>query len=324
MLFLSRADIAALMRLEDYLSAVEAGFRASAAGAAASPAPMHIGFEHGGFHAKGAWIAHEGRRYAAVKLNGNFPENPARHGLPTIQGAIFLADAENGTPLAVMDSIEVTIRRTAAASALAARYLARPDSSSIAVCGCGEQGRAHVEALKHVLPLNRAVFWDQDDARARALAAETRSLLGETSVASSVQDAVRGADVIATCTTAQASFLMREHVAAGAFIAAVGADAPHKSEISPDLSASASFFADVLEQCLAMGDLRHAVAAGRMQASDVRADLAQLVMEAHPGRSDRDEITMFDSTGTALEDAASAVIIYQRALAGGGGTRLTL
>src|SRR5687767_3648639 len=126
-LVLSRRDIAQLMTQADWLEAVERGFRAGAEGRAEAPAPLHIRSALGGFHAKGASLSLDepGRSFVALKLNGNFPGNPTLNGLPTVQGALILCDASNGALLAVMDSIEITLRRTAAASALAARLLAR-------------------------------------------------------------------------------------------------------------------------------------------------------------------------------------------------------
>src|SRR5207237_560642 len=116
--------------------------------------------------------------YVAVKLNGNFPGNPQRHGLPTIQGVVLLCDATDGSLLAVIDSIEITLRRTAAASALALQYLAREDGSSIAVCGCGDQGRAQVTALAEIAALRRVRAWDIDIERARGFAREMHEVLG--------------------------------------------------------------------------------------------------------------------------------------------------
>src|SRR5688500_5309776 len=139
-LVLSRREIAALMRPAEYRRAVEAGFAAAAEGAASSPPPMHLaGAESGAFHVKAARLTAGGRDYAAFKVNGNFPDNPVRRGLPTIQGAIVLCDAANGAVLALMDSIEVTLQRTAAATAVAAERLARKESASITICGCGAQ-----------------------------------------------------------------------------------------------------------------------------------------------------------------------------------------
>ena len=306
-LVLTRRDVAALMAAEDWLEAAEQAFRAVGEGRAQVPAPMHLDGQSGAFHAKGASVS-LGRRYAALKLNGNFPDNP-RCGLPTIQGAILLCDGEDGSLLAVIDSIEVTLRRTAAATALAARYLARADSRTILVCGCGAQGAAQLDALRAVLPLRRCLAWDRDSARAEALGEPAGDL-----AAAAVE-----ADVIVTCTTARQPFLEAGHVSPGTFIAAVGADSPAKSEIAPALMAKARVVADSLDQCAAMGDLRHAIAAGAMRREDVHAELAELVVGARPGRTDQAQITLFDSTGTAVQDAAAAALIHERALARGAG-----
>lgn len=285
---------------------------------------MHLALETGGFHAKGAWLKETERAYAAVKVNGNFPGNPERYALPTVQGVIVLSDAETGAPLAVMDSIEVTLRRTAAASALAAKYLARSEARTLAICGCGAQAWSHLEALADTSPLTRVMAWDRDCAKAEAFAAQARGSGFEASATAALQDATRHGDIIVTCTTSTAPFLTSAEVAPGAFIAAVGADAAHKSEIDPALMASASVFVDVLDQCVVMGDLRQAIEAGTMTANDVRADLAQLASGAHPGRAHAEEIIVFDSTGTAIEDVASAALIYERACAQGVGATFSI
>lgn len=311
-LLLSQADIAQLMTPTDYIAAVESGFRLSKQGLVRSPAPMHIHGVGGAFHAKGAVLMGD-RKLAAVKLNGNFPGNPAR-GLPTIRGVIMLSDAETGEVLALMDSIEITLRRTAAASALAAKHLARKDAKSFAIVGCGAQARPQAEALAEVVPFERGWVWDIDSAKAAACAVELSRALGvRVEVAASLSHATRASDVIVTSTTARAPFLGPEEVSPGAFIAAVGADNPEKSEIAPALMKIATVVADVIEQCVVMGDLRHAIAAGAMTATDVHADLGDVVTGAKPGRTRTDEIIVFDSTGTAIQDVASAALAYERA-----------
>lgn len=313
-LLLSRRDVAALMAPLDYLSAVEDAFRALKEQRASAPPPMHIHAKQGGFHAKGASIECA-RNYAAVKLNGNFPGNPERNGLPTIQGAILLCDADNGVLLAILDSIEITLRRTAAASALAARHLARAESQALAICGCGDQGRAQAEALAAILPLKRATCLDIDADKAGAFAAAMTGALGFpfTAVASAAE-AAQDADIIVTATTARTPFLRLEHVKAGTFIAAVGADNPDKNEIDPSLMGAARVVADAIDQCMAMGDLHHAVKAGAMTGDAVHADLAEIVTGGKVGRSDQSQICIFDSTGTALQDIASAALAYERAI----------
>ena len=310
-ILLARRDIAALMDNAAWLDSVETGFRAAAEGRALAPPPMALEAIDGAFHAKGASLMLD-RLYVALKLNGNFPLNPDRNGLPTIQGALLLCDGSNGALLAIMDSIEITLRRTAAATALAARFLARPDSATVLICGCGEQGAAQLDALCEVLPLRRAFAWDRDTAKARAFAAARCRPGLSVEAVGELRDAA-AADVIVTCTTAATPFLEPGLVADGAFIAAVGADSPHKSEVQPALMKRAMVVADVLAQCAIMGDLHHAMKAGAMGADDVHAELHELVAGTKPGRTNDAQIILFDSTGTAMQDVAAAASIYARA-----------
>jgi ornithine cyclodeaminase/alanine dehydrogenase-like protein (mu-crystallin family) len=224
---------------------------------------------------------------------------------------VLLCDGDTGSVLAIIDSIEVTLRRTAAATALAARYLGRPDSSTILVCGCGEQGAAQLAALREVLPLRRVTAWDRDFDRAAAFARTA----GDTGIeADPVRDLVEARfDVIVTATTSREPFIKPRHLGAGTFVAAVGADSHDKSELHPDTMRGAKVVADVLDQCAAFGDLRHALAAGAIRLEDVHGELAELVAGTKSGRTSDDEITIFDSTGTALEDVAAAAAIYAKA-----------
>lgn len=313
-LVLTQADLRRLVSRADYLRAVEEGFRASAEGRAASPAPLHIETEAGGLHAKGARLEAE-RSYLAVKVNSNFPENARNGDLPTIQGALLLFDAANGALLAIMDSIELTIMRTAAATALAVQYLAREDAQTLMICGCGAQARAQAAAVADVRGFEKGLAWDADPERAQAFATEmTRKLGFPFEVARSLGDAARASDVIITCTTAREPFLDESHVMPGAFVAAVGADSPAKNEIAPALMAKGSVYADVSAQAEIMGDLRHAIAADTMSLREVKGELADLVSGRVHGRTSIDEIIIFDSTGTAIEDVASAALAYERAL----------
>ena len=316
---LSRNEVVAMMTPADYLDSVETGFRALHDGQAKVPPPWRIEGDGGGFHGKGASLRLD-RLYVALKLNGNFPGNPVGHGLPSIQGALLLCDGGTGSPLAIMDSIEITLRRTAAATALAARYLARPDSATLLVCGCGDQARAQIDALRSVLPIRRVLAFDRDSSRAEQLALEQPGV----EAVADLRKAALEADIIVTATPATEPYLGADMVRPGSFVAAVGADAPHKSEIQPNLMASALVVVDSREQCAVMGDLHHAIEAGAMGADDVHAELADLVARSRPGRTDDRQITLFDSTGTAVQDVASAIRIYERALAAGAGLQLRL
>jgi ornithine cyclodeaminase/alanine dehydrogenase-like protein (mu-crystallin family) len=316
-LLLSGPDLQALMKPADYFQAVERGFIAAGNGRASSPHPLQLTVPLGVFHGKAALLSGE-RSYFALKLNGNLPGNPERTGLPTIQGALLLCDATGGALLAVMDSIEITLRRTAAATALAARYLARSDASVLMVCGCGQQAVPHVEALREVLPIRQILAWDKDAARAAAFAREVGAMPDVSAKAvTRLEEGSLVSDVIVTCTTSKTAFLRPEHVRPGTFIAAVGADSPSKSEITPDLMERATVVVDVLDQCIAMGDLRLALATSALSSIDVHASLSDLLTRARTGRTSAEEITLFDSTGTAIEDVASAAVAYERAFAGG-------
>lgn len=311
-LLLGAADLAKLMGPRDYFAAVEDAFRALREGRAESPMPMGVGANGGKFHAKGA-LYRGARNVVVVKVNGNFPDNPHKFELPTIQGVALLCDADNGAPLALMDSAELTAGRTAAASAVAARRLARSDSSRLAIIGCGRQAMAHARALADVFGIRSSFAWDIDESKADRFAAEVEALDIGMRRARSLDEACDGADIIVTCTTAQSPLLDERHVAAGAFIAAVGADSRSKSEIAPSLMRKVRIVVDVPEQCLDMGDLRHAVAEGAISATDVHADLGDIISGAKPGRTSPDEIFIFDSTGTAAQDAASALLAWSRA-----------
>jgi alanine dehydrogenase len=311
-ILLTRADMAALMRPADYLTAVEQAFTAATQGRAHSPPPMHIDGLAGVFHAKGASLE-AGRRYVALKFNGNFPGNPEQFGLPTIQGIVLLCDAVRGYPLAIADSVAITLGRTAAASALAARHLANADSSTLALIGCGDQALPHWQALQGLFAFNQLRLYDIEPARAHALAHKDMGDV-EVSVASSVGDACRDADIIVTMTTAKTALLMEQHIGQGCFVAAVGADSPAKNEVDAALMASARIVVDSRAQCLAMGDLRHAVAAGMMREDATVVELADIVAGKAPGRTSAEEAIIFDSTGTALQDVAAMVMVYERAL----------
>jgi ornithine cyclodeaminase/alanine dehydrogenase-like protein (mu-crystallin family) len=319
-------DVRAVLGVEDCIAAVETAFRRHAEGAASPPAALGVHVAGGGFHVKAAALA-LGRPYFAAKLNGNFPGNPARSGLPTIQGIVALCDADNGRLLALLDSIEITRLRTGAATAVAAKHLARPEASVLTVFGCGRQGRIQVECLARVLRLARVYAHDCDPGAADGLARWAGDTLGLSAAALDAAAALRQAresDVIVTCTPARRYYLTREAVSPGCFVAAVGADDAGKQELEPELLAASTLVVDVLEQCAAIGELHHALAAGVLRRADVYAELWEVVGGARRGRRDADEIVVFDSTGTALTDVAAAAMTYERALTEGRGVPVRL
>lgn len=323
-LMVSRAEVARLVTIEECIAAVEDAFRREAGGETLPAAVLSVQGPEGVFHVKAAGLKAAPGWFAA-KVNANFPANPELHQRPTIQGLIILCETATGYPLAVLDSTEITALRTAAATAVAARHLCRPDARVLAVIGCGRQGRMQVRALAHVRPDLRLVLAvDSDSVRAARFAAE----LGEQGLAVEIVpspgEAARRADAVVTCTPSRAPLLGARDLAAGAFLAAVGADSPDKQEVDSALLAGSRVVVDVLAQCAVMGDLHHALRAGAMTKDDVHAELGDIVSGRRPGRTSAGQTFVFDSTGTALEDVAAAALAYRRALAAGAGVRLDL
>lgn len=323
---LTRRDVRDLLDMDACIAAVGDAFRAHADGATLSPGVLGTHVPDGGFHVKTAGLrdAH-GRTYFAMKINANFPGNPALYGLPTIQGVISLHDATDGALLALLDSMEITTLRTAAATAVAARRLARADAHVVTVIGCGVQGRSQLLALSRVRSIERAFACDTDPAAASRYAHEMTHALGcEVRAVTEPREAVQASDIVVTCTPSRRPLLSAADVPAGCFVAAVGADSEDKQELAPDLLARSLVVADVLEQCARIGDLHHALIAGVMRREDVHAELTDVVSGRRSGRCADSDVTVFDSTGTALEDVAAAALVYERALDAGVGIDLRL
>ena len=319
-ILLRRTDVKELLSLRDCIGAVEEIFRLQGQGKIPPSGILGVKARDGGLHVQASLLPRD-KSYIIAKLNTNFPTNRRRSGLPTIQGVIVVCDAKNGSPLAILDSIDITIKRTAAASAVAAKYLARKNSSIATICGCGEQGRAQLRAMHAVLPLKKIYAFDLNQSAAKRFAAELGNELEiEIESVRDLRRAIQKSDVCITCTTADEFFVRKEDVAFGTFIAAVGADDARKHEIDPALMASAKVVADSLEQCCTIGDTHHAIARGLMRKEDVYAELSEIVAGQKSARTNDDEIIVFDSTGVAIEDAVAAAAVCEKARAAGVGT----
>jgi alanine dehydrogenase len=324
LLLLTPQHIRDLLTMDEYIAAVEQAFRLYGEGKAAAPGVLSMHALRGVFHIK-AGLLDLGTRYFAAKVNGNFPENGSRCGLPTIQGVLVLCNAEQGSPLAVMDSRDITALRTGAATAVAAKYLARMDSRSVTICGCGTQGRVQLKALFRVRDLETVFAYDIDPERALRFAREVRQELGiDVSTVGDLAAAVRQSELCVTCTPSRHPYLGIDEVSPGTFIAAVGADSPEKQELHPALMGRSKIVPDILEQAAAMGDLHHALDAGVVSRADVHAELGEVVAGRKRGRESDEEVIVFDSTGMALQDVAAAARLYEKAQAQGAGMRLSL
>lgn len=311
-LLLTRAELQGVLTPEDCLTAVEEAFRAFGEGCTAPPRSVGLHAAAGTFHIKAAMAD-----VFAAKINANFPENPRRHALPTIQGVIVVMDIERGTPLAILDSALITTLRTAAATAIAAKYLALADAATVTVIGCGTQGRASLEAVRLVRTIRKAYAFDTNDAAVHRFAREM-----DAEAVPSPEAAVACSDIVVTCTTSRAPILDTDHLHPGLFIAAVGADNPEKQELAPAVLRDSRVVVDILEQAATMGDLHHALDAGLVTRDDVHGELADVICGRVRAREHDDEIFVFDSTGTALQDVAVASLAYARASQRGAGIEI--
>ena len=311
LVMIGAAELRAVLTPAVCLAALEDAYRRLHA--AREDSGRSVGFQtrHGKFHVK-AGLYPGTHEYFAAKVNANFPENGRRFGFPTIQGLVVLCDGADGRPLAILHSGELTGRRTAAATALAAKHGARSDARSLAIIGCGDQARHQAEAIVGVLPIERIAAIDREPAKAEAFTAWAAETLGlEAALAGTIADAVAASDITVTCTTATRPIVTLDMVSDGCFIAAIGADNPDKQELDPGLFARARIFVDDLDQCAECGDLAHAIRANSASADNVAATLADLAAGARPGRTRNDEIVVFDSTGAGIQDVAAAAAAFE-------------
>jgi ornithine cyclodeaminase/alanine dehydrogenase-like protein (mu-crystallin family) len=309
-LLLHAGDVSRLLDMDTCVAAVEAVFRRLAEGSAPAPGVLSFRADEGHFHLK-AGLSGDG--FFVAKVNANYPGNGGR-GLPTIQGVIGLSDAGDGRVLAVLDSGELTARRTGAATGVAVKHLAVRRPLAVTLCGCGRQAVSQLAAVAAVRPIELANVCDRNPDAAQRLAAELCDQIPiEPFDVNELAERARVSDVVITCTPARQAILGEDDVSPGCLIAAVGADNPEKQELDPKLLRRSKVVVDVLEQCAVMGDLHHALAAGVMTRDDVYGELGDIVSGNKAGRSNDQEIIVFDSTGMALQDAAAAVAVWRRA-----------
>jgi alanine dehydrogenase len=284
-----------------------------------------VGFtiDGGSIHVKSGLLPGSHLAFAS-KVNVNLPDNWKLRQLPTIQGLIVVSDAKDGRPLAILESITLTGIRTAATAALAAGYGARKHSRRVAIIGCGAQAGYQLEAVKTVFPLESVRVFDVDAARAEAFARANSTASCAVTPAPSVRDAVRDVDICITCTTSKSPVLTDDLDLKGCFVAAIGADNPEKQEIAPELMRRARVLVDDIEACASGGDLNHALRAGAMSKDQVHAELAELAAGRKRGRMTEDELVIFDSSGSGLQDVAAAWVAYREARRTGTGGRFDL
>jgi len=247
------------------------------------------------------------------------PGNSAR-GLDPHQGAVILHDGQTGLLRAVLNASAVTEIRTAAVSAVATKRLARPGARIVAVLGSGVQGRSHVQAMQAIVRDPELRIWSRNPSHAEALALESHAVVCET-----VEEALDGAEIVCTTTASREPIVRLEWLAPGAHVNAVGSSIPSARELDARTVASASLFVDRRESTLnEAGDYLLAVDEAGIGPDHIRAELGEVLVGSHPGRTADDELTVFKSLGLAVEDLAAADLCVGRARERGVGTEIDL
>jgi alanine dehydrogenase len=311
-LLLTQQDVRRVADMDMAIGACEHAFAAHGRGETKMPPKVYLALEHheGDFRAMPAYM--EGA--AGVKWVNSHPENPHRHNLPAVMGLYILSDPATALPLAIMDATLLTSLRTGAAAGVASKYLAKPSPATVGFIGCGVQAR-------YLLDAHRAVYGDGF----RVLAADVsrdaaeRFADGAGGRAVSMEEAA-AADVLCTTTPSRTPLVQRAWVRDGAHINAMGADAPGKQELDPRILRDGRLFVDDVPQASESGEVNVPLHRGEISADDIAGSLGEVVAGRLTGRRSPDEITVFDSTGMALQDVAMARRIYEAARDQGVGT----
>ncbi len=315
LLILTHSEVEQLLPMSECISVMEEAFIALARGEVHQP--LRTVFRP--TNVKGVMALMPAYRVGDVPLFGlkaicAFPDNAAI-GKDAHQGGVLLFDGKTGEPLALVNASAITAIRTAAVSALATRLLAREDAANLAIIGAGVQARTHLTAMACVRPIKRVRIACLDFASAQEFASEMQPRFPfPIEPVENAEMAVRGSDLIVTATTAREPVLQRDWVSPGAHINAIGTFSPNAREIDTATMAAATLFCDARESVLnEAGDYLLAAKEGAIGPDHIRAELGEVLIKTHPGRTSRDEITIFKSLGVAIEDLAAGAYVFRKA-----------
>ena len=311
-LILTGADILQILDMDLALASAEQAFRAYGEGRVNMPPKSYLQLAKGDFRAMyGALTLAE--EICGLKWVNVHPDNPQR-GLPTVMAKIILNDPETALELADMDGTYITNYRTGAAGGLAARYLSRPESSTLGLIGAGVQARMQVAAVLKVRPIRQITIYNRTPARAQALMEELASRYDvQVTVAEHPQEAVAGQDIIVTTTASTTPLVKADWLSPGTHINAMGADAAGKQELDPAILPQARIFVDDWAQAQHSGEINVALAQGLLRQENLSACLGEVVAGKKPGRENSQEITIFDSTGLVIQDLALGRAVFHLA-----------
>ena len=307
---LTQADVRSLAQMSSAVAAIEVAFAAHGRGETQMPVKVYLDLPEldGDFRAMPAYFGNS----AGVKWVNAHPRNPERFGLPSVLGMYILSDPATALPLAVMDATLLTAIRTGAAAAVASKYLARPDSKTVGFVGSGVQARTLLAALQVVFDDLEVVAADVNADAAQRFAAEAGGNAG------SIADAA-ACDIVCAATPVREPVVQREWINPGCHINAMGADAHGKQELATQILLDAKVVIDDWDQACGSGEVNVPLDSGAMRRDHIHAALGEIVAGLQPGRESDDEITVFDSTGLAVQDVALARLIYDEAKSNGAG-----
>jgi alanine dehydrogenase len=320
-ILISREIVESVRDMEKGLAVVERAFREHGEGRTRMPAKMLLDLPEvkGDFRALPAYLS--ALEALGVKWVNSHPENRDR-ALPTVMGLIILSDPATAVPLAIMDGTYLTAVRTGAASGVATRHLARVDSRRLALIGCGVQAPFQLDALRRLFRFETITLHDPNETAMASVEEAFPADAGRFRRSSDPEQCVAGADVIVTTTPSRSPVLRRDWIAAGAHINAVGADAPGKQELDPEILAAGRVIVDDLPQAIHGGEINVAIRTGGYSADRIAAHLGEVFCARKPARTDPAEITVFDSTGLAIHDIAAARFVYEECRQAGTGLRI--
>jgi len=322
-LILSQKDISRLIDIKKAVGCVEQAFAAYARKETLMPSKIYITLpeDNGDFRAMPAYV--RTLRACSLKWVNVHPDNAGK-GLPTVMATLILSDPKTGYPLSVMDATLLTSLRTAAAGGVAAKYLARGDSSVVGLVGCGAQAVTQLQALRALFKIKEARVWGHKDFLIKEFIKKMR-IRGETMIpAKTVRDCAVGADIITTTTPSRKTLIKLSWVKPGAHINAIGADAAGKRELETALLKKARVVIDDWAQAAHSGEINVPVKRKQISRRDICAELGEVVIGRKKGRRKDTDITVFDSTGLAIQDTAVAHMVYRAALRRKAGRKVEL
>jgi alanine dehydrogenase len=317
-LILTDDEVKKLLSLSEVVEAVELAFKQKGLGRVQMPAKIYLYYRKYGGDLRAMPAFLEDLGISAVKIVNVHPKNPTKNGLPTVMAVITLIDPSTGAPIAIMGGTTITDMRTGAAGGIAAKCLARKDSKVVGLVGAGAQARTQLMALLEVYKNFEEVrVWSRTEDTKKKFVTEAQQAYGnfiQVIPAASVRKAVEGADIVVTTTPSRKPLVMDDMVSAGVHINCIGADAVGKEELHPNILKRAKIVVDDWAQASHSGEINVPLSRGIITKDDVWAEIGEIVAGLKAGRARHDEITVFMSTGLAVQDAVTAEIAYSKAI----------